>query len=84
MITLMLNDLRDPSGISLPVLFPACVLVLHLDVLIPRRLPNACQGQTALLRLIRRVFLNNHRVIHHNIHDALLSHPQNVSVDTSP
>ena len=66
----MLDDLRRPPGIGLPVLLPAAVIVFDFDILIPRGFPDTRQGQTAFFRLIRRVFSHNDRVIHHNIHDA--------------
>ena len=42
-IALMLNDLRRPAGVFLPLLFPAAIQVFHLDILITRRLPGTGQ-----------------------------------------
>ena len=39
-IDLMLDDLRRPSGILLPVLVPAAVPEFNFDILIPDCLPN--------------------------------------------
>ena len=69
-IALMLNNLCCPSGIRLPVFLPAAVKIFDNDILIPRRLPDAGEGQASLLRLIRRIFLHNRWVIHHNTHEA--------------
>ena len=66
----MLNNLCRPPGISLTVFLPAAVKIFDNNTLIPRCLPDAVKRQASLLGLIRRIFLHNGRVIHHDTHDA--------------
>ena len=70
MIALMLDDLRRPSGISLPMLLPAAIKVLDFDALIAGRLADTRERQAALLRLIGRIFPDDHRIVHDHIQEA--------------
>ena len=66
----MLDDLRCPAGIFLPLLLPAAVQIFHFDVLISGGLPDAVQGKATFLRLIGRILLYDDRIIHNHVHEA--------------
>ena len=70
MVHFVLDDLRRPAGILLPLLLPAAVQIFHFDVLIPGGLPDTIQGKAAFLRLIGRILLYDDRVIHYHVHEA--------------
>ena len=70
MVHFVLDDLRCPAGILLPLLLPAAVQIFHFDVLIPGGLPNTVQGKAAFLRLIGRILLYDDRIIHNHVHEA--------------
>ena len=67
MVNFMLNDLRRPAGERFNARLELLILPLHLDGLITLCFPRAGQGQAALLRVIRRGFLDDHRVEHDHV-----------------
>ena len=73
-VDLVLDDLRGPPGEPPALLLPAAVQVLHLDILISGRLPDAVQRQAPFLGLERRVLSDDDRIIHDQVQHAHIDH----------
>ena len=67
MVDFMLDDLRRPAGERLDARLKLLALPLYLDGLVSLRFPRAGQGQTALLRVIRRGFFDDHGIEHDHV-----------------
>ena len=67
MVNFVLDDLCCPAGEGLKACLKLLILVLHLDGLPAFGLPDAGEGKTALLRLVRSGFLDDLRVEHDHV-----------------
>ena len=68
MVDLVLNDLRRPAGEVFCAHVHLQGLILHLDGLIARTLSGAAEErQTALLGVVRTVFLDDLGIEHHGV-----------------
>lgn len=67
MIHFVLDDLRRESREFLMMLFQVHVLVINLDLPVPRRLSRPTQGKAALFSLICTVLSRYDRIEHHHI-----------------
>ena len=70
MVNFMLADLCRPSGQFHSLFLPVAIHVFDFDILIPGSLTHTFKGKTAFLRLIGRIFLHDHRIVHDQIHEA--------------